>query len=76
MGHITAEKQVPSPIDYLGTMKEAVALERKNATAGTSKALKDVLARCIASYNRMVSSNKKFRIDTPKKNLVMNMLLV
>lgn len=76
MGHITSEKQAPSAIDYLGAMQHAVALERRAARSGVSKALKDVLARCIATYNQMCHSNKKQRIDTARKNLIMNLFLV
>lgn len=74
LANVTAEKQAPSPLDYLGTMKQAVELEKRSAKPGTSKALKDCLNRCIVEYNRMVS-NKKHRIDTDKRKLVHNMFL-
>lgn len=69
---VTAQKQSPSAIDFLGAIKQAVALERRAATGNTSKALKDVVARCTAEYNRMVSK-KSHRIDTPMRNLIVNM---
>ena len=71
---MTAEKQAPSPIDILGAMKEAVAIEKRLAKAGVSKALRDVLSRCVGEYNKMVSK-RSHKIDTPTKNLVMNMFL-
>ena len=72
--NVTAEKQAPSPLDYLGTMKQAVELEKRAAQPGTSKALKDCLNRCIVEYNKMVT-NKRHRIDTEKRKLVQNMFL-
>lgn len=55
-------------------MKEAVAIEKRLAKAGVSKALRDVLSRCVGEYNKMVSK-RSHKIDTPTKNLVMNMFL-
>lgn len=49
-------------------------LERRGAKQGVSKALKDVLGRCIAEYNKM-TTNKKHRIDTDKRKLVQNLTL-
>eukprot|EP00438_Fugacium_kawagutii_P004188 Skav215920 [mRNA] locus=scaffold226:186014:196681:+ [translate_table: standard] len=43
--HVTAEKLAPSPIDYLGALKQAVMIEKRLARQGTSKALRDVLSR-------------------------------
>lgn len=70
----SAEKQSPSPIDFLGRLKESVELERRVSKPGTSRALRDVLSRCVGEYNRMVTQ-KKHRIDTPTKNLIMNLPL-
>ena len=70
---MTSDKQSPSPLDYLGNLKEAVALERRMAKTGVSKALKDVLAAVVASYNKMCT-NKKYRIDSDRKKLVMNLI--
>ena len=75
LGHVTSEKQSPSALDYLGSMKGAVELERRATKPGTSKALKDVLGRCIAEYNRMVS-NRRHKIDTDKKKLITNLFHV
>ena len=72
---MTAEKQAPSALDYLGAMQAAVALERRMCKPGVSKAQKDVLGRCIAEYNKMCS-NKKHRVDTDRKKLIQNMFLV
>lgn len=66
IGHVTSEKQAPSALDYLGSMQQAVDLERRASKPGTSTALRDVLGRCIAEYNRMCS-NKRHKIDTDKK---------
>ena len=74
LGHVTSEKQAPSALDYLGAMKEAVALEKRACQPGTSKALKDVLNRCIAEYNKMCT-NRRHRIDSDKKKLILNLFL-
>lgn len=71
---MTAEKLSPSPIDILGCLKQAVDLERRQARAGVSKALRDILSRCVGEYNRMVTK-KSHKVDTPTKNLVMNLFL-
>ena len=63
---MTSEKQAPSALDYLGSMQQAVDLEHRASKPGTSTALRDVLGRCIAEYNRMCS-NKRHKIDTDKK---------
>ena len=42
---------------------------------GVSGATREVLQRCIAEYNRMCGGNKRHRIDTQTKSLVLNMLL-
>lgn len=70
--YVTAQKQAPSAIDFLGAMKEAVSIEKRVATGGTSKALRDVLARCVGDYNKMVTK-KAHRITTEIKNMVMNL---
>ena len=65
-----------SALDYLGAMKEAVAVEKRMARPGASKALRDVLSRVIAEYNRMCNATKRHRIDGAKKGLILNLLLV
>ena len=72
---MTADKQAPSALDYLGSVKEAVALERRQAKQGTSRALKDVLAKVVAEYNKMCT-NKNHKITTERKKLVQNLILV
>ena len=69
---MTAQKQAPSPIDLLGAMQQAVNVERRRARGGASTALRDVLARCVSDYNRMVTK-KSHRVDTNMKNLCLNM---
>lgn len=71
---MTAQKQAPSALDYLGAMKQAVDLETRACKPGTSRALRDVLNRCIAEYNKM-ATNKKHRIDTERRKLIQNLLL-
>lgn len=70
--HVSAQKQAPSAIDFLGSMKEAVSIERRLAKSGTSCALKDLVQRCVAEYNRMVTQ-RKHRIDTGIKNMIVNL---
>lgn len=70
----TSEKLAPSPVDFLGALKEAVSVERRMAREGVSKALRDVLGRCVADFNRMVTK-KNHKVDTATKNLVMNLPL-
>lgn len=74
LGHVTAEKQAPSPLDYLGSIQEAVSIEKRLAPTVTSSALKDVLNRVIATYNKMCS-NRRHKVDTEKKKLIQNMFL-
>ena len=71
---MTAEKHQVSAIDYVATLKEAMALERRALRPGMSKATRDILSRCIADYNKMCGGNRRHRIDTATKNLVLNML--
>lgn len=76
VGYVTAEKQSPSALDLLGAMSQAVATERRLASArpGSSKALKDLLGKCISEFNAKIT-NKKHRIDTHRKNLIYNLML-
>lgn len=73
MGHVTADKQTPSALDYLGHMKEAVAIE-KRLQKQPPRPLKDLLNSLVATYNKMTTS-KRHRIETGKKNLIYNMWL-
>lgn len=66
---------MPSAIDFLSSMKAAVDTERRIASKnGGRTALKDLLAKTIAEYNRLVTI-KKHRIDGTKKQLIYNMFL-
>lgn len=69
---MTSQKQAPSPIDLLGAMQQAVNIERRRTRGGASTALRDVLAKCVGDYNRMVTK-KSHRVDTNTKNLCLNM---
>ena len=76
LGHVTSEKQAPSAIDFVGTMRSAVDLEKRMMVkSNASKALKDLLGKVVAEYNRMVTV-KKHRIDGPKRALCYNMPLI
>ena len=73
MGHITAEKQSPSAIDFVGTVRSAIDLERRmSAKSAQPRATKDMLNKIAADYTRMVTL-KKHRIDGAKKALCYNM---
>ena len=72
MQHVTSQKQAPSPIDLLGAMQQAVNIERRRTRGGASTALRDVLAKYVGDYNRMVTK-KSHRVDTNTKNLCLNM---
>ena len=72
MGHITAEKQSPSAIQFYADLKEAIALERRLQQG--SKPLKDVLSKIVADYNRMTTV-RSHRIDTNRRNMAYNLLL-
>lgn len=71
---MTAEKIAPSPIDLVALLQQAVDSERKTLRNGNKAPLKDVLGKCIAEYNRMVSV-KRHRIDSSRRALVYNLLL-
>lgn len=79
IGHVTAEKQTPSAIDFLANVRSAIDMERRLATSkggtGSSRALKDVLGKVVSDYNKLVTV-KKHRIDSAKRSLCYNMLLV
>jgi hypothetical protein len=72
VGHITAEKQSPSAIQFYADLKEAIALERRLQQG--SKPLKDILSKIVADYNRMVTV-RSHRIDTNRRNMAYNLLL-
>ena len=71
---MTADKQSPSCLDYLGHFKEALAIEKRLLRPGASKALKDMLSSLVATYNKM-ATNKKHRVDAPRKAMIYNLFL-
>lgn len=77
VGFVTSEKQSPSALDLLGAMTQAVSMERRlaNAKPGSSKALKDLLGKCVSDFNSKVTI-KKHRIDTHRKGLIYNLTLI
>ena len=71
---MTADKQMPSALDYLGHFKEALEIERRLARPGVSKAVKDLLNTLVATYNKMTTS-KRHRVDANRKAVTYNMFL-
>eukprot|EP00435_Cladocopium_sp_Y103_P052851 s12_g16.t1 len=53
LGHTTAEKQKPSPLQFLADFRSAISLEKRLAKAGSKTNLKDLLGRVVADYNRL-----------------------
>ena len=76
MGFVTSEKQSPSALDLLGAISQAVAVERRQAQLkpGASKALKDLINKCVTEFNKLTTV-KKHRIDTTRKSLIYNLVL-
>ena len=74
---MTSEKQAPSALDLLGAIGTAVDLELRQAQSkpGASKALKDLLSKCITEFNKLCAV-KKHRIDTARKALIYNLTLI
>lgn len=73
LGYVTSEKQSPSPVNIAADIGAAIAMERKSSRVGPKTPLKDVLKKCVASYNRMVTV-KKHKIDSAKWALIYNLL--
>ncbi|CAK9015357.1 unnamed protein product [Durusdinium trenchii] len=65
IGYVTAEKMSPSPLSMAGDMEQAVAIERRLSRPGVKTALRDVLGRCIADYNRM-TAHRRHKIDSAR----------
>ena len=61
-------------MDIVGALRSAVEIERRLSAGrgGASKALRDVLGRCVTEYNKM-TSNKRHRIDAARKTLSYNL---
>lgn len=70
---MSQEKQAPTPVQLVAELKQAVEIEKRQSKT-KSAALRDVLTRVIAEYNKMVT-NKKHKIDSSRKNLVLNLSL-
>ena len=73
LGQETAEKQAPSALDFVGIFSQAV--DAYKAQNGRKVAQLQALNSCIAEYNRTVSV-KKWRVDTNKRKIIANLLLV
>ncbi|CAL1131715.1 unnamed protein product [Cladocopium goreaui] len=71
LGYVTAEKISPSPISMLADIQQAINIERKMNKS--NKALKDIMARVVSDYNKMVSI-KRHKIDGARRNLIYNLL--
>ena len=69
---MTSEKLTPSPITICADIKQAITVERRNG--GAKLPLKDVLAKTIAQYNRMVTI-KRHRIESARRALIYNLRL-
>ena len=61
-------------MEIVAQLSSAIELEKRQ-TKGKSSALKDVLTRVVSEYNRMVTV-KHHRVDSGKKALVLNLILV
>ena len=74
MGYVSAEKQMPSALDIVGSLSRAVEIQRRQSRPGSSKALRDLLSSVVTEYNKLVT-NKKHRIDSGRKTLAYNLFL-
>ena len=74
---MTSEKQAPSALDLLGAVGHAVDVELRQAQAkpGASKALKDLLSKCVTEFNKLCTI-KRHRIDTSRRSLIYNLTLI
>ena len=73
LGQETAEKQLPSALDYVGIFQQAV--EAYKQSNGRKVAQQVALNSCVAEYNRGIKV-KKYRVDTLKRKLLTNLLKV
>ena len=71
---MTAEKVAPSPLCIVADIASAIDIERR---IGRQRAppLKDILSKVVSDYNKMCT-NKTHRINTQRKGLLYNLLLV
>ena len=74
LGHSTAEKQKPSPLQFLADFRSAIGIEKRLAKAGSTTNLKDLLGKVVAEYNKLCTV-KSHRVDTNKRSLIYNMFL-
>ncbi|CAK9097187.1 unnamed protein product [Durusdinium trenchii] len=74
LGYVTSEKLTPSPITIAADINAAIAVERRASRSSSKAALKDLLSRCVADYNKMTTV-KKHRIDSSRRSLIYNLLL-
>ena len=72
MGFVTAEKIEPSPITMLADFQQTISLEKRMARGGKT-GLRDMLGAAVTTYNKMVT-NKKHRVDSGRKAMLMNLL--
>jgi len=56
----------------LADIQQAINIERKMNKS--NKALKDIMARVVSDYNKMVSI-KRHKIDGARRNLIYNLFL-
>ncbi|CAK9035626.1 Uncharacterized protein SCF082_LOCUS21371 [Durusdinium trenchii] len=73
LGQETAEKQLPSALDYVGIFQQAVQAYKQGN--GRKVAPQVALNSCIAEYNKGIKV-KKYRVDTLKRKLITNLLKV
>ena len=70
---MSAEKQHPSPISVMADIKEAVEVE-KRISSSSRLALKDVLGKVVAEYNRLCTL-KRHKVDSHRRALIYDLLL-
>jgi hypothetical protein len=73
LGNETAEKQAPSALTLYGEFKFALENIRHSDPSKARTPLKDLLNFAIAQYKRTIT-NKKFRIETGKKKMILNLM--
>ena len=73
---MSSEKQAPSALDLLGAISQAISVEKRQAQnqRGSSKALKDLLAKTVGEFNKLCTV-KQHRIDTKRRTLLYNLSL-
>ena len=59
----------------MADIKEAISVERRSSQNGQRMALKDLLAKVVAEYNRLCTV-KRHRIDSQRRALIYNLLHV